>query len=124
MGAGAEGRQPEPLAPPPGKTLPSMQLFASSGVFGMFRGNLPAPGGRERPIGSRLRRRSDEAGALVRGTQMASSVDKAKTGIAGLDDVLAGGLTRGHVFLLEGEPGTGKTTAALQFLLEGARAGE
>ena len=50
--------------------------------------------------------------------------DKAKTGIWGLDDVLAGGLSRGHVFLLEGEPGTGKTTAALEFLLEGARAGE
>jgi circadian clock protein KaiC len=50
--------------------------------------------------------------------------EKAATGIAGLDDVLGGGLTRGHVFLLEGEPGTGKTTAALQFLLTGARAGE
>ena len=48
---------------------------------------------------------------------------KAKTGVAGLDDIL-GGLTRGHVFLLEGEPGTGKTTIALQFLLEGAKQGE
>jgi circadian clock protein KaiC len=49
---------------------------------------------------------------------------KAQTGIAGLDDILAGGLTPGHIYLLEGSPGTGKTTAALQFLLEGARAGE
>jgi circadian clock protein KaiC len=48
----------------------------------------------------------------------------AKTGIWGLDDILSGGLTRGHVFLLEGAPGTGKTTVALQFLMEGARAGE
>jgi circadian clock protein KaiC len=48
----------------------------------------------------------------------------AKTGIDGLDDVLAGGLSAGHVFLLEGEPGAGKTTAALQFLLAGASAGE
>ena len=48
---------------------------------------------------------------------------KAKTGVAGLDDIL-GGLTRGHVFLLEGEPGAGKTTIALQFLLEGAKQGE
>ena len=48
----------------------------------------------------------------------------AKTGIDGLDDVLAGGLSTGHVFLLEGEPGAGKTTAALQFLLAGASAGE
>ncbi len=49
---------------------------------------------------------------------------KAATGIEGLDDILAGGLSRGHVFLLEGEPGTGKTTVALQFLLAGAQAGE
>ena len=48
----------------------------------------------------------------------------AETGIAGLDDVLAGGLTRGRVFLLEGSPGTGKTTVALQFLLAGAKRGE
>jgi circadian clock protein KaiC len=49
---------------------------------------------------------------------------KAATGIAGLDDILAGGLSRGHVFLLEGQPGTGKTTVALQFMQEGAHAGE
>jgi circadian clock protein KaiC len=48
----------------------------------------------------------------------------AKTGIWGLDDILSGGLSRGHVFLVEGAPGTGKTTIALQFLMEGARAGE
>ena len=49
---------------------------------------------------------------------------KAATGIVGLDDILDGGLSRGHVFLLEGEPGTGKTTVALHFLLAGAQAGE
>lgn len=49
---------------------------------------------------------------------------QAKTGIAGLDDILAGGLTEGRVFLLEGSPGTGKTTIALNFLLEGAATGE
>jgi circadian clock protein KaiC len=49
---------------------------------------------------------------------------KARSGIAGLDDILSGGFSRGHVFLLEGAPGTGKTTVALQFLLEGARSGE
>ncbi len=55
---------------------------------------------------------------------MAKSKDHAATGIAGLDEVLAGGLESGRVFLLEGSPGTGKTTIALQFLLEGAAAGE
>jgi circadian clock protein KaiC len=45
-------------------------------------------------------------------------------GIPGLDDILAGGLERERVYLLEGAPGTGKTTAAMKFLLEGARLGE
>ena len=42
----------------------------------------------------------------------------------GLDDVLGGGLPVGHVYLVEGEPGTGKTTLALQFMAEGLRLGE
>jgi circadian clock protein KaiC len=49
---------------------------------------------------------------------------RAQTGIAGLDDVLEGGLARNRLHLLEGIPGTGKTTIALQFLLAGARLGE
>ena len=54
----------------------------------------------------------------------ANSPSDAKIGIAGLDDVLGGGLERSRIFLLEGSPGTGKTTIAMQFLLEGAAAGE
>ena len=46
------------------------------------------------------------------------------TGIAGLDDVLRGGLTPNRIYLVEGNPGSGKTTLALQFLLEGVRRGE
>ena len=46
------------------------------------------------------------------------------TGITGLDHVLNGGLARNRSFLLEGSPGTGKTTIAMQFLLAGADAGE
>ena len=43
------------------------------------------------------------------------------TGVEGLDDILSGGFARGRLFLLEGSPGTGKTTIALQFLLEGLK---
>ena len=49
---------------------------------------------------------------------------KAGSGIPGLDQILAGGFPRNRVFLVEGSPGTGKTTLALQFLLEGVRQGE
>ena len=49
---------------------------------------------------------------------------KARTGVPGLDNILAGGFTEGRVFLLEGSPGTGKTTIALRFLMEGAAKGE
>ena len=48
----------------------------------------------------------------------------AATGVPGLDDILAGGLQRGRVYLIEGSPGTGKTTIATQFLRAGAEAGE
>jgi circadian clock protein KaiC len=50
--------------------------------------------------------------------------DFLSTGVPGLDDILAGGLTRDRLYLVEGEPGTGKTTLALQFLIQGARHGE
>src|SRR3569832_398124 len=55
---------------------------------------------------------------------MTESREKAATGAEGLDHILAGGLQRGRVYLIEGSPGTGKTTIATQFLLEGAKAGE
>lgn len=45
-------------------------------------------------------------------------------GIPGLDDILAGGLERDRLFLLEGNPGTGKTTAAMRFLMTGVEQGE
>jgi circadian clock protein KaiC len=52
------------------------------------------------------------------------AVAAAMVGIAGLDDILGNGLSRGRAFLLEGSPGTGKTTVAMQFLMTGAAAGE
>ena len=45
-------------------------------------------------------------------------------GSGGLDNIVLGGLAREHIYLVEGTPGSGKTTLALQFLLEGARSGE
>ena len=48
----------------------------------------------------------------------------ASTGIEGLDHILRGGFPRNHVYLLQGDPGVGKTTLGLQFLLEGVRNGE
>ncbi|RYF33228.1 MAG: circadian clock protein KaiC [Comamonadaceae bacterium] len=49
---------------------------------------------------------------------------RASTGVAGLDSVLGGGLPRGHLYLLEGTPGAGKTTLGLQFLMAGLAHGE
>ena len=49
---------------------------------------------------------------------------RARTGVAGLDDVLGGGLPIRHVYLVEGTPGAGKTTLGLQFLTAGREQGE
>src|SRR5689334_23676368 len=49
---------------------------------------------------------------------------KAQFGVSGLDEVLCGGLTRNRIYLMEGNPGSGKTTLGLQFLLRGADRGE
>lgn len=46
------------------------------------------------------------------------------TGIAGLDEVLDGGFAPSRLYLIDGDPGSGKTTLGMQFLLEGVRAGE
>ena len=56
--------------------------------------------------------------------ELSDPSSKARLGIVGLDDILLGGLRRNRLFLIEGSPGAGKTTLALQFVLEGARVGE
>ena len=65
---------------------------------------------------------------MPKGERLDSAVDTGdeliSAGIDGLDDVLRGGLPRGHFFLVEGEPGAGKTTLGLQFLMDGAAKGE
>src|ERR1700746_2720419 len=57
-------------------------------------------------------------------TQHFAEPERASTGSVGLDDILGGGFDPDRVYLIEGRPGTGKTTLALQFLLEGVRRGE
>ncbi len=52
------------------------------------------------------------------------ALSRASVGVVGLDQILCGGLARDRLHLLEGSPGTGKTTIALQFLLAGAAVGE
>ena len=51
-------------------------------------------------------------------------LDRIDTGISGLNDILGGGLPSGQMYLLEGDPGTGKTTLAMQFIMAGVKTGE
>src|ERR671920_1975340 len=51
-------------------------------------------------------------------------VEVASSGVSGLDDITGGGFTRRRLFLIEGAPGSGKTTLALQYLMAGASRGE
>ena len=60
----------------------------------------------------------------VKGSSQGHVPTRVSTGIPGLDEVLGGGLPQGHMYLVEGESGAGKTTLGLQFLLEGKRRGE
>ena len=55
---------------------------------------------------------------------MIEQASRISTGITGLDEILGGGLTPDRIYLVEGTPGAGKTTLALQFLLDGVRHGE
>ena len=50
--------------------------------------------------------------------------ERIKTGVTGLDDILSGGLPIGQMYLLEGTPGTGKTTLAMQFIMAGIQGGQ
>jgi circadian clock protein KaiC len=68
---------------------------------------------------------AEETVAAVNQEDLTADVEeRISTGIPGLDNVLCGGVDAERLYLVEGEPGTGKTTLGLQFLLEGARRGE
>lgn len=55
---------------------------------------------------------------------IAQNGERSATGIPGLDDILGGGLLPFRLYLVDGDPGAGKTTLALQYLIEGQRRGE
>src|SRR5580698_2636655 len=57
-------------------------------------------------------------------SQRELKLKRSRTGIPGLDDVLKGGLIPHRLYLLDGDPGAGKTTLSLQYLLEGVKRGE
>ena len=71
-----------------------------------------------------MKKGSDSSRMLQEQEKVAPEIARCSSGCAGLDDVLGGGLPVGHVYLVEGEPGTGKTTLAIQFVAEGLRRGE
>jgi circadian clock protein KaiC len=69
-----------------------------------------------------VKRESIQKSAATVSTNLAD--ERCPSGVEGLDDILAGGLPRDCFYLVQGDPGSGKTTLALQFLLEGVRRGE
>src|SRR5690606_10495182 len=64
-----------------------------------------------------------KAGYPWRRDLMTAKPGRCKSGISGLDEVLFGGLIAERLYLVDGNPGAGKTTLAMQFLMEGARSG-
>lgn len=61
---------------------------------------------------------------MINDQRAPGSQPRVSSGIAGLDDILLGGWPAHHLYLVEGDPGTGKTTLALQFLLDGVKRGD
>ncbi|MDB5386988.1 MAG: Non-specific serine/threonine protein kinase, partial [Planctomycetaceae bacterium] len=62
--------------------------------------------------------------SIVNNGATAIEPDRSTTGVPGLDDILNGGLISHRLYLIEGNPGAGKTTLSLQYLLQGIRNGE
>jgi circadian clock protein KaiC len=68
--------------------------------------------------------RSLTRGITVNDNNPQANRESLLTGVDGLDDVLQGGLPAGRLYLIEGDPGSGKTTVGVQFLMHGAQRGE
>src|SRR3954463_12886792 len=76
------------------------------------------------PPGLIRRRERDRMSGPTTNTPASPAPPPVATGIAGLDAVLGGGFTPNRLYLIEGNPGSGKTTLALNILLDGVRRGE
>src|SRR5689334_6282925 len=85
--------------------------------FGPMLAHPRARQSRQADCASQSRRIGTVSGSTQRSSVGSSSVPLASTGVVGLDDILGGGLPSNRLYLLDGSPGTGKTTLALQFLL-------
>jgi circadian clock protein KaiC len=73
---------------------------------------------------SRAINANSESSRMTRVPSPPAAADLCRTGVQGFDDLVGGGLPRNCFYLLQGDPGSGKTTFAMQFLLEGLRHGE
>src|SRR5687768_14228062 len=73
---------------------------------------------------SRSSRKASHIAEQVEAPAAFDDPPRRSTGCKGLDSILGGGLDANRMYLYEGRPGTGKTTLALQFLMDGARRGE
>ena len=76
----------------------------------------------ERRLAASMTRGETDMSTLESSQAAADEARLLRVGVPGLDDILGGGLVANRLYLLEGAPGAGKTTVALQFLREGARA--
>jgi circadian clock protein KaiC len=89
-----------------------------------MRGNAPQPGLHTLRISGEGLRAFPRMLKPIDELQGGVSRELISTGVAGLDEMLGGGTLRGNAVLIAGPVGSGKTTAAVQFLAEGARLGE
>lgn len=82
------------------------------------------PDVRARADGADIIERTLNTRSIMLDQELAPTITRCSSGCTGLDNVLGGGFPPGHIYLVEGEPGTGKTTLALQFVSEGVKRGE
>src|SRR5262249_29828551 len=96
----------------------------NSGFSGSLCSPAPTVKGREIPDIRPGFRCVKQCVCFAHEKSMKHSAQKTTSGIPALDDVLHGGLVPGRLYLIDGNPGSGKTTLALQFLLAGVHLDE